>query len=410
MSTADTAPEGPRQRGGKGPGAQKPGGQKKIRAVPVPPPAPPTRAERRHYGVIFAFVLLVLAPILLSGFYLFTRAQDQYASVVGFTVRSEEATSASDLLGGLSTLGTSTSKDTDVLHEFLQSQILVEQIDARLDLRTLYARHHATDPVLSFNPEGSIEDLVDFWNRMVRISYDAATGLIEVTVLAFAPEDARTIATALVEESTNMINALSEQAREDALRYAVEDLDTAFLQLQEARLAVTTFRSRTQIVDPEADIQGQIGLVTNLQSKLADALVDQDLLRQTASPDDPRLASGALLIQVIRDRIEAERRRFGGGGSENAEEDYATLLAEFERLALDREFAEASYAAARSAYETAKAEAARQSRYLALHINPTLAQTSQYPQRIMILGLTALFSFIAWAIGTLIYYSARDRY
>ena len=52
------------------------------------------------------FLLMVLAPVGVSSWYLYTRAVDQYASTLGFTVRSEDISSASDILGGLgSTLG-----------------------------------------------------------------------------------------------------------------------------------------------------------------------------------------------------------------------------------------------------------------------------------------------------------------
>ena len=38
-------------------------------------------------------VLLVLIPSIISAVYLYTRAADQYASYVGFSVRSESASS-----------------------------------------------------------------------------------------------------------------------------------------------------------------------------------------------------------------------------------------------------------------------------------------------------------------------------
>ena len=76
---------------------------------------------------------------------------------------------------------------------------------------------------------------------------------------------------------------------------------------------------------------------------------------------------------------------------------------------MDREFAEQSYTAALSAFDGAQAEAQRQSRYLAAYIKPTLAEEAEYPQRAMLLGLTALFLTLLWSILALIYYSLRDR-
>ncbi|MCP1170381.1 sugar transporter [Limimaricola sp. ASW11-118] len=378
--------------------------------VVVRPLAPAAKVRKRHWGLGLAFVLMVLAPVAAASWYLYTRAADQYASTLGFTVRSEEMTSASDLLGGLgSSLGSGASHDSDILYEYVRSQEMVRRIDQRLDLRAMYSRHHETDPLLSFDPEGSIEDLVDYWDRMLSISYDAGAGLLELRVLAFDPQEAQAIAEAIYDESLRTINALSAVAREDATRYAQLDLDQALERLKQAREALTAFRVENQIVDPSADIQGQMGLLNTLQGQLAGALIELDLLRDNTSETDPRLTQAQRRIEVIRARLEEERQKFGAEGSAPGGGSYATTISEFERLSVDREFAEQAYTAALSAYDAARAEADRQNRYLASYIQPTLAERSQFPQRELMIGIVALFGFLAWAIGSLVYYSLRDR-
>ncbi len=57
----------------------------------------------------------------------------------------------------------------------------------------------------------------------------------------------------------------------------------------------------------------------------------------------------------------------------------------------------------------ARREARRQSRYLAAHVRPTLAQKAQYPERTKLIALLTLFSFLTWSIICLVYYSLRDR-
>ncbi len=368
----------------------------------------PAARTGRHWGILASFILLVLAPLVVSGWYLYARAADQYASKVGFSVRQEEFNSPVDMLGGIARLSGNSSSDTDILYKYIQSQELVAAVDRDLDLRRIYSKAE-NDPVFAFDPSGSIEDLVDYWRRMVKISYDPGTGLIELRVNAFTPEDARAVAQAIFEKSAVMINELSAIAREDATRYAREELYRAEAQLKAAREALTRFRSRTRIVDPAADIEGQMGLLTTLQQQLAEALIQKDLLLETTRANDPRLAQANRRIEVIENRIEEERRKFGVGGEGADGEDYATLIAEFERLSADREFAEQAHVAARAAYEAALADAQRKSRYLAAYIKPTLAETPQYPQRAMLLGLVALFLLSFWAVGLLIYYSLRDR-
>ncbi len=358
---------------------------------------------------MLSFVLIVFLPSLMVGAYLVTRAEDQYASTLGFVVRKEETSSAVELLGGLTQLSGASSSDTDILNEFIQSQQLVLQVDAKLNLREIYSRYYETDPVFSFDPAGTVEDLVEYWSRMVKIYYDPGSGLIELQVNAFAPDEAQAIATAIFEYSAAMINQLSAIAREDTTRYTREELALSIERLKGAREALAQFRSRTRIVDPEADLQVRMGLLSNLQQQLAAALIEGDLLIQTTREGDPRIGKAERRIEVIRDRITEERNKFTIGGDNRVGEEYINVLSEFERLSVDREFAERAYLAALTAFDAAQAEAQRTSLYLAAYITPTLPEKALYPQRITIGGLTTGFLLLIWAVGVLIYYSVKDR-
>ena len=394
---------------GQGPGSGGATPQPPAAAKGLPPPARATKIKTRHFGLMGSAIVTILIPVLVAAFYLFAIAKDQYTSTIGFAVRSETVSSALGLLGGLASLSGASSSDTDILYQYIQSQELVEKVDARLDLRSLYSKP-GFDPIFTVAPDASIEDLVSYWQRMVRIFYDNGTGLIELRVHAFDPQDARDIAQAISEESGLMINALSAAARADATRYARDELNNAVERLSQARIALTQFRSRTQIVDPLADVQGRMGLLNTLQQQQATAMIELSLTRETARADDPRISQGERRVAVIESMIAEERRKLGVGsaGGENTS-DLSSLVGEFERLSVDREFAEQAYLAALTAFENAQAEAQRTSRYLTAYSGPTLAQDSQHPRRVLLTGLVLAFSVMIWAVGLLVYYSVRDR-
>lgn len=379
---------------------------------PSSPLARPATMKPRHWGVIGSFLLLVLAPLVAVIIYMLAFAEDQYASTAGFTVRSQDSSGANDLLGGLASFaGSSTASDSDILYEFIQSQEMVTLADARLDLRAHFSRNWPEDWAFSIWPDATLEELIWYWQRIVGISYDSGSGLIEVEAVAFDPDTAQAITQAIVDESQIRINALNEQAREDAMRYARTDLDEAVEQLKNAREEMTKFRTRTRIVDPEADIQGRMGVMNNLQQQLAEALIEYDLLGGTVAANDPRLKKAKQQIDVIRERINIERQTFTSTNTDTGGvgEDYPSLISEFERLTVDREYAEESYRAALTAMETARDDASRQSLYLATYIKPTKAEEAEYPRRFVLIALTALFLVLFWSVIILIYYSIRDR-
>jgi capsular polysaccharide transport system permease protein len=377
--------------------------------TPVAPVAGPVRMKRRHYGLLASFVILVLAPMFFVGGYLVLFAKDQYVSKVGFTVRREEAPLVSSLISSLGQVSSASSSDSDILFEFVRSQELVQRVDAQLDLRNLYSLISDMDPVFGLREGANIEELVDYWQRMVRVSYAPGTGLLELEVRAFDPISANSIADLIFSESSEMINELSSIAREDATRYAREDLSRAEEELKTVREALTRFRLRTQIVDPQAAIQGQMGLLNSLQQQLGEALIEFDLLGQSTREGDPRLTQITSRIAAIQARIKQERQQFGQGGDVADGQNYATVVAEFERLTVDREFAEQKYAAALSNFDNAQTEALRQSRYLAAYVGPTLAESAEYPRRTLLFLMCSFFAGISWGILALVYYSLRDR-
>lgn len=376
------------------------------------PPAAAATMRPRHFGLLASLIFMAVVPALLTGIYLWGWAADRYVSRVAFSVRQVDAASASDLLGGLARLaGTSSSSDTDILYQFIQSQELVGIIDGELDLRRMWSNGDpALDPWFSYHPPGTIEDLTSYWPRMVKVYNDSGTGIVNVEVQAFTPDDAHAIATRVYEESARLVNELSAVAREDTLRYSREDRDEAVARLKEAREAMTGFRNRTQIVDPAASVQNQMGLLLSLQTQLAETLIARATLKDTAPADDPRILQADRRIEVIRQQIEEERKNLGLGSNAAGDSGaFADLVGEYERLAVDLQFAEQSYIAAMAAYDAAVAESRRQTRYLAAHVAPTRPEASEQPRRLMLLALVWFFSFLAWGVVVLVYYSLRDR-
>ncbi|WP_245890699.1 sugar transporter [Albidovulum aquaemixtae] len=375
-------------------------------------PKPKSKASRRRTIIKAAFLLVVAVPLLIASFYLFWVAGDQYASKTGFVVRKSDktATTAAELLGGLTSITQASSTESTILYEFIRSQHMVELVDEKLDLRTIYSRPDF-DPIFAFDPDGSIEKLERYWARMVRPHFDSSSGLLELRVLAFNPDDARRIAEEIVRQSSIKINDMSAVARSDRTSYAREDLEKTINVLKAARQSMTEFRSRNRIVDPKADVQVQMGLISTLQTQLADAMIELDMLNLTTRNEDPRINQVEQRISVIRSRIDAERGQIGvGSGYAGGEETFSQILEEFESLSVDLEFAERAYVAALATYDEALAEANRQSLYLATYIEPTRAETSEYPRRFTLLSLMALFLGLAWAIGSLIAYSVWDRH
>jgi len=351
-------------------------------------------------------MLLVLLPFSGSAWYLWTRAADQYHSEVAFSIRSEEmSSSAAGLIGALTQVNSGSASDADILFDFIRSQKIVEEIDADLDLRRIY-RDAQGDFVFTLGDNPSIEALHAHWLRMVDVSYDASTSIIHIRSNAFTSEDARAVAQAILEKSSTLVNMLSEQAREDAVRFAEEELAEAETNVRKVRQDLADFRRKYNIVDPTADVAGQIGLLSALQQELAEALVDRDVLLSYAAETDQRVVQANRRITAITERLEEERSSLDLTGLPGS---LPYVVGRYEELIVNLEFANTAFTQALAGLAAARAEARRQSRYLAPHIRPTLAGEALYPRRLVLLGLIGFFLAIGWMILTLVYYNIRDN-
>jgi capsular polysaccharide transport system permease protein len=134
-------------------------------------------------------------------------------------------------------------------------------------------------------------------------------------------------------------------------------------------------------------------------------MVERDQLLSFVGADDQRVIQAERRIEAIDKRIEAERVALGVGSGETA---LADVVGDYEALKVDLEFASAAYTQAMAALTAARAEARRQSRYLAPHVLPTSAEQSLYPRRFLLSGLLLLFLTLGWGILMLVYYNIRD--
>lgn len=400
----DDSGRGARRKGRR---SRKSGKETDAAHYVVAPMVGAAQMRPRHYGVLAMFCLFVILPTISYSWYLWTRAADQYESDLGFGSRTEQTSGTFEFLGALTGSGQSGSKDMDILNQFVVSQELVAKIDAELDLKAIWSKPSG-DPLAAFQPDGTIEDLLTYWQRMVRVDYDNLTGLMNLRIFAFDPKDSQAIAFALLRESTDIINQLSQTAQDDTTRYSKAMLAETEKKLADARLAVLDFQVRNNIVDPSNVVASQLSVISSLNQELANAQVELDLLTGTVPASDPRMASLQRKLEVIQNRIAAERAKVGASAGPD-QPGYAELMGDFERLKVALDFAQRAYLSALAAHDQALADAQKKTRYLATYVAPTLAEAPTAPNRPGLAALTALIGFLVWSVVVLTYYALRDR-
>ena len=363
---------------------------------------------RRSLTKYSAF-LFILVPTLIAAIYFGIIASDRYAVEVRFSIRGVDGLGATDLIGMVTgtSSNTSTTSDSYILMDYLNSRPLVEQLNNEIGLKSMFSSEKA-DFISAFDTDEPIEKFVDYWKNMISVSYDATSQIIALEFQAFTPHDAQTISETVLRLSEKLVNDLSLKERSDAVRQAEAELNRRQTSLRSVRNELQKFREDERIIDPskiaESKMQTQSGLeqqVIQSEAELKSKLLFLD-------EDAPTIIALRSKINSLKSQIAEQRLRLSSEDiSQNGS--LSELLENYRELLMDQEFAEKAYTSALTAYETAQIEAGRRQRYLVTFVYPTLPEEAAYPKRALNILLSLIISAIIWAIGLLVVYAVRDH-
>lgn len=370
------------------------------------------RDIRRNF-LVLSLLLSVILPTILGTYYFLFIASDRYTASAGFSVRSmDSSVGGSDLLGtlsGLSSIG-STTTDSYIILEYLHSRELIDRLRQDFTFREAYGNENI-DFFFRLQPDQPVEKIIDYWDWMISTSYDNSSEIIRFEVQAFTPEDAHAVANLVVKYSQDLINKLSEQARNDAVRFATKEVAIAEMRLKINRDRLADFRAKSSAIDPQATATAQLEIVTQLETQLISFRSQLATLLAGVSEASPRVQPLRNQITSLEKAIANQKLQNNGldDAGEEISKSLSSLLAGYEKLKVEQEFAQQTYGVALSSLERARAEADRQQRFLAIFSSPRKAEAAIYPMRIINSLLLLIGCCIIWGVGTLLAYSVRDH-
>jgi capsular polysaccharide transport system permease protein len=363
----------------------------------------------RRRIIWLSFLLLVAAPTLIVGTYFAFFASDQYAAETRFAVRSATTTQTPDLMGIITGGGaTGTVADAYVVIDFVRSRQILDLLAAEIDYKAMFARSNA-DWWARLDPSLPMEDIILYWRRMVSVGFDTTSQIMTIQVRAFTQDDSLKLTQAIIKQSERLINGLSARARADAVKVAEQEVERMEGRLRTARLALRTFREERQELDPRKKAEARQQIIETLQSELTTARAKLQAQRQQMSETAPSVVYQINLIKALDKQIDEERNRMATVDASATDGTIGGLIADFEALTIDREFAEKAYLSALASLESVRLDALRQQRYLATIVPPAMPEDALYPRRVLNTLIVLIGMFCVWGLSTLIGLAVRDH-
>jgi capsular polysaccharide transport system permease protein len=346
--------------------------------------------------------IVIGLPTIIAVIYFLGLAASRYESVSTFVVRSPSAASVSEIASLVQGTGIITSPDDAyIVGEYMRSRDAMQDL---IDNNGLLAVFHRSGWDPAWATPGTFwrsnkERLYRHYQDFISVEFDKTTSISTLHVQAFTPNDAQNIAAALLQKSEALLNRLNERAQSDAVASALKQVDASKDWALAAQQKVTEFRNREAVIDPTLQSTIVLETVSGLALEMAESNAQlAELLK--SSPDSPQIGSLRRRVAALENQIAKERAQFGGSAAS-----LAPRIAEYERLSLEREFAERAFVSALNTLESAKIDAQRRRTYLEQISRPSLPDYARYPFRLTWIIVIAACNFAAYWV---LRYVVRD--
>ena len=352
------------------------------------------------------FAIFVLVPTLLATFYFGFLALDVYISESRYVVRSPERPSASSVGLILAGAGFSNAgEEAGAAKSFLESREALTAINKNDAFASAFAR--ADVSIFDrFNPlglTGSFEDLYRYYGGRVKVDNDVATGISTLTVRAFTAQDAHRINEQLLQMSEQTINRMNQRGRDDMIRFAQFEVDEAQKRAREAGVALAAYRNREGVVDPERQATAQMNMISKLQDEVIATQVQLNQLR-AFTPRNPQIQAFENRLQTLQAAVRKEMGAMAGG-----DRSLAASAVQYQKLFIEKSFADKQLTGALASLQEARNEARRQQIYVERIAKPNLPDAPLEPRRLRGIVATFALCLVLWGIASILIAGVKEH-
>jgi len=368
---------------------------------------PGLRARRGLPKVNWLLLLTVIIPTSLAVLYYGFLASDVYVSESRFVVRSPDKPSVSGL--GMLLKSAAFSNAGDEIYaadEYIQSRDALRALNRDGSVARAYS-HSSVSVFDRFNPlgvDGSFEELFDYFRKKVRVDYESTSSITTLTVRAYTPEDAQKFNAELLGLAEDTVNRLNRRGRVDVIQLSEGEVQDAEEASRQAAVSLAQFRNQSGIIDPEKQASVQLQMISKLQDELIGSMM-QLLQLQSMAPENPQIP--VLRVRVSGLSREIERQLGAVAGDRRS---LSATAARYQRLALEREFADKRLAVAMSSLQDARAEARRKQAYVERIAQPSRPDEAREPRRLRSIFATFVLGLIAWTILSMLLAGVREHH
>ncbi len=344
---------------------------------------------------------IIVLPMVLVGLYLWLFAANRYVTESGVSVRSAttptSTTSSSSVLGLTGGASTASYQDTLYLLDYIQSDALAREMDAKLGLRAHFEKPKL-DLVFRLWGGTSQEWFLEYFRNRVELSFDDVSGLLTIRTQAFDSGMSERLNKAILEASERFVNDFSNRVAREQMEFSEHETKTAAASLEAAKTTLVDFQTKNKLLDPVVQSQASSSLTAGLQSQLSAQETQMKTLVSYLDKDSFQVKALRDQIAATRSQLDSERARTT---AEQSNDRLNALTIDYQRLLLEASFAEGTYQAALAALQAARLDASRKLKSLIIVAAPTKPDSEIYPRYAFDLLTLFIVCLLAYVITRL---------
>jgi len=353
--------------------------------------------------VVLFFLTFVLPLAVVAGYEAFV-VTDRYHSDSSIIISQQQGEASPLDLSLLGLPSTATSKDALVIQEFILSADMLKFLDQTLGLRAHYAQS-SIDWLSRLAPDASTEEFHDYLLKYLTVEYDTEAQIVRLHVEAFDRVYAQTVLNAIISRSQEFIDKLNARVTADQTQFFEKQLVISQQRLREVKDKLLKFQQEHRLLTAESEAAMVMENITGLEKELTTRRAELEVRMKELAETAPAIQNLKSEIASIIEQIRLQKDRLSGGGTGALNE----LDAQNRAILLDLEFVVTIYKSNLALLEQARMEASRRLKYLVVVTQPSLADASEFPDRIFIVGTAAMVLLMFYFIISLIVAIIREH-
>jgi len=198
-------------------------------------------------------------------------------------------------------------------------------------------------------------------------------------VIAADPEISANFSRQLIDYAEEQVDQLTARLRTDQMAGADQSRVEANEKMIAAQERIVVLQEKLGVISPESEVNAVFGQITQLETELLTERLSLRTTLDNSRPNRAKVSASENKINELERLIAEKRAQLTQSTSKS--ESLARVSAELLVARSDLETRQALLAQAESAFESARLEANRQTRYLSVGVSPVAPDEATYPRK-----------------------------